>query len=329
MFQLSPDLLIMAGAATAGLVIVFAIGALLRPRHSLAKRAAGLSKRGKAAGTTQAAKPGSLRKDGDGAASALDGFARKSMPRMDKLQARFDRTGRQLKPGTYGLVCLGLAVLTFILVSVFGGFSEIIGLLLGLVSGVGLPYWVIGKMGDRRINAFTSQFPDAIDLMVRGLKSGLPVSQSIKSVGEEMPAPVGAEFKAVSDAVSFGQELEDALWQSAKRLDTAEFKFFVISLTVQKETGGNLAETLANLSDILRKRKQMRLKVKAMSSEARASAMLLGMLPFLMFGILYAMSPDYAGQLLSDSRGRLMLIGAGVLMAGGAFVMARLIKFEV
>ena len=142
-----------------------------------------------------------------------------------------------------------------------------------------------------------------------------------------MTDPVGPEFRRISDAVRLGQNLEDALWEASKRLDTPEFKFFVISLSVQRETGGNLAETLAKLSDILRSRKQM--KLKAMSSEAKASAMILGSLPFLMFALIYIMSPDYEQILFTDMRGRIMLGVALGMMAMGCGVMHKMVKFEI
>jgi tight adherence protein B len=181
----------------------------------------------------------------------------------------------------------------------------------------------------KRLARFIALFPDAIDLIVRGLKSGLPVIESVAAAGREMADPVGSEFRRIADAVKFGQTLEDAMWETAARLDTPEFKFFVISLAVQRETGGNLAETLGNLSDILRRRRQMRLKIKAMSSEARASAMILGSLPFVMFGIVYLMNPGYESMLFTDPRGRLVLIGGLVIMATGIAVMRKMVRFEI
>jgi tight adherence protein B len=188
---------------------------------------------------------------------------------------------------------------------------------------------VVGFLVNRRLNKFTSLFPEAIDLIVRGLKSGLPVSESIRTVGAEVPDPIGVEFRTVSDAVSLGQSLEEALWDAAKRLDTPEFKFFVVSLSIQRETGGNLAETLGNLADILRRRRQMRLKIKAMSSEARASAYILGSLPFVVFAAIMMINPGYAFQLFEDPRGHVLLgLGAASLVTG-ALVMAKMIRFEI
>jgi len=200
---------------------------------------------------------------------------------------------------------------------------------LGVLVGVGGPHLAVGRMIRRRHERFVALFPDAIDLIVRGIKSGLPVIESVAAVGREMADPVGVEFRRIADSVRFGQSIEDAMWETAGRLDTPEFRFFIISLTVQRETGGNLAETLGNLSDILRRRRQMRLKIKAMSSEARASAMILGSLPFVLFAIIFLMNPDYEMMLFTDPRGRLVLIGGLVTMAMGILVMRKMVRFEI
>ena len=201
--------------------------------------------------------------------------------------------------------------------------------LVGLVAGLGLPHFGVGFLAGRYRGKFTAVLPEAVDLMVRGLKSGLPVTESIASVAREMQQPLATEFRRVSDGVRFGRSLEDVLWEMARRLAVPEFNFFVISLSIQRETGGNLAETLTNLSDILRRRRQMRLKVKAMSSEAKASAWILGSLPFAMFGIVYCVNPGYASTLFNDPRG-LMMVGAGAVSLGIAVaVIMKMIRFEI
>lgn len=135
------------------------------------------------------------------------------------------------------------------------GLPLFLALLVGLFFGFGGPHWFIGKMIKRRVNKFTANFPDAIDLMVRGLRSGLPIAETLGIVSGEIPGPVGIEFRAVSDKMKIGRTMEGALQDTADRLGTPEFQFFVITLAIQRETGGNLAETLSNLSDVLRKRR--------------------------------------------------------------------------
>jgi len=201
--------------------------------------------------------------------------------------------------------------------------------MVGVVVGVGIPHLVIGIMGGRRRNKFNALFPEGIDLIVRGLKSGLPVSESIRVVGQEISDPVGVEFREVSDQIKFGKSLTDAMWSVAPRIDTPEFRFFIISLSIQQETGGNLAETLENLGQVLRKRKTLKLKIKALSSEAKASAYIIGSLPFLMFGILMMLNYGYASQLYTDPRG-IILVGCGfVSYAIGIGTMAKMVRFDV
>src|SRR6266699_19536 len=144
-------------------------------------------------------------------------------------------------------------------------------LLVGLGLGVSIPHIVIGKLGKRRVAAFINLFPDAIDLMVRALRSGLPISEAIIMASHEIGDPIGSEFRTIESGMRLGRDLESLLWDIGKRIDAPEFRFFIIALSVQRETGGNLAETLSNLADVLRRRRQMRAKVHAMASEARAS----------------------------------------------------------
>lgn len=261
--------------------------------------------------------------------SIADRLAKRLIPRPSMLRLRLLQTGRDITIGRYVMISLSCGICVAIISHVVAGLAVSLAALIGLAATVALPHIAIGTMIGRRQNRFIGVFPDAIDLMVRGLRSGLPVTETIAACGREMIDPVGPEFRRIADSVTLGQTLEDALWDAARRLDIAEFKFFVISLSVQKETGGNLAETLANLSEILRSRRQMKLKVKAMSSEARASALILGSLPFVMFVIIYLMSPDYISLLFTDQRGHFMLGGGLAMMTLGGFVMHRMVRFEI
>jgi tight adherence protein B len=256
-------------------------------------------------------------------------LAKRILPRQSALRNRLDRTGKKITIGTYALITIGVCLSVSVAAWLFGGLSPVLAMLSGFIAGVAGPHLVIGFLGARRKKKFLSILPDAIDLMVRGLKSGLPVTESIAAVGAELAEPVGTEFRRISDSVRFGQQLETAVWETAKRMDTPEFNFFVISMSIQRETGGNLAEALGNLSDILRARRQMQLKVKSMSSEARASAYILGFLPFIMFGIVNMVNPGYAGQLFADTRG-LIMVGVGLTsLIIGVAIMAKMVRFEI
>lgn len=251
------------------------------------------------------------------------------MPRRHMLRERLAKAGLRITPGQYALISVALALLTAVIVKFVVGGSTMIAVLCAVVIGLGLPHYFCSTAIHRRLSKFTKLFPEAIDLMVRGIKSGLPISETISSIGQEMVDPVGTEFQRITDSVKVGQTLEEALWDAARRLDTPEFKFFVISLSVQRETGGNLAETLENLSDVLRKRSQMQLKIKAMSSEARASAYIIGSLPFVVFGVLMLLNPKYVMTLFTDPRG-MIVIGIGLtMMVFGALVMAKMVRFEI
>jgi tight adherence protein B len=181
----------------------------------------------------------------------------------------------------------------------------------------------------KRINKFNSNFPDAIELMVRGLRSGLPITETLTVVASEVPGPVGIEFRMVSDKMKIGKTMEAALQDTADRLGTPEFQFFVITLAIQRETGGNLAETLSNLADVLRKRAQMKLKIRAMSSESKASAYIVGSLPFVVFGLVYMINPRYMGQFFTDDRLVVAGIGGMIWMAIGGAIMAKMVNFEI
>ncbi len=192
-----------------------------------------------------------------------------------------------------------------------------------------MPHFVIGRMGKRRVARFLNLFPDAIDLMVRALKSGLPMTEAIISAAHEVGDPVGSEFSTVESGMRMGRDLDSLLWDIAKRIDTPEFRFFIIALGVQRETGGNLAETLQNLSDLLRRRRSMRQKARAMASEARASTAILGSLPIVVTIILFMTSPKYIMTLFTDVRG-LILVGIALGMLGGGIgIMIRMAKFEI
>jgi tight adherence protein B len=251
-----------------------------------------------------------------------------SSSRRAALHLRLHRAGKGWTMRQYAYASVGLGALIMALVWFKTG-SLLLACGVALTAGLGLPHMVVGSQIKRRLKAFTSRFPDAIELLVRGLRSGLPVSETLVIVSSEVPGPVGQEFKLVTERLKIGRTMEDALQDTADRLNMAEFNFFCITLAIQRETGGNLAETLANLADVLRKRGQMKLKIRAMSSESKASAYIIGALPFIVFALVYWSNPQYLGGFFSDQR--LIVAGLGGLawMSIGGFIMARMINFEI
>ena len=257
-----------------------------------------------------------------------DGIAQRILPNPALLRRRLEQTGREWTLGQYMLVSLGMTTAAILFLSLRGA-PLLLAIGAGLFIGIGLPHFIVGKLISRRINQFTARFPDAIDLMVRGLRSGLPISETMGIVAKEVPGPVGVEFQTVVDKMKIGRTMEAALQDTADRLGTPEFQFFVISLAIQRETGGNLAETLANLSDVLRKRSAMKLKIRAMSSESKASAYIIGALPFIVFILIWFINQGYMIGFFTDERLIIAGIGGIIWMSIGAFIMAKMINFEI
>jgi tight adherence protein B len=250
------------------------------------------------------------------------------MSRTDRLRLRLQRTGKHWTIKQYFSVSVGVGVVVTGLALV-RGFPPMLSLPVGFMAGAGLPHFIVGYLINKRVKTFTSNFPDAIDLLVRGLRSGLPIAETLSVVAREVPGPVGEEFKLVTEKIRIGKTMEDALQDTASRLGTPEFQFFVITLSIQRETGGNLSETLSNLADVLRKRAQMKLKIRAMSSESKASAYIVGSLPFFVFGMVSWVNPAYLAGFFYEPR----LIVAGLIgmvwMSIGAFIMAKMVSFEI
>ncbi|CAN5394602.1 N/A [soil metagenome] len=261
-------------------------------------------------------------------ATKMDGIATRLLPNPAQLKKRLDMTGKNWTPGKY--LTAGIIIMLIIATLLkMKGLPILLCLLVGAFAGLFFPHLAVGYMIKKRVGQFNKRFPDAIELLVRGLRSGLPISETLGVVGSEVPGPVGEEFRSVSDKIKIGRTMDVAMQETADRLGTPEFQFFVISLTIQRETGGNLAETLSNLATVLRMRAQMKLKIKAMSSESKASAYIIGALPFIVFGLIYSINPNYMGGFFVDTR--LMITGGGGLiwMSLGAFIMSRMISFEI
>jgi len=250
------------------------------------------------------------------------------LPRKDLIEKRLAKAGMTVDLARYATISAMLGLAGILGTLSIGG-SFLLAIFGGIILGVGLPHMMVGRRIKKRMASFTKQFPEAMDLIVRGLKSGLPVNECIANVAQELPAPTGTEFQNITDSMRIGKQLEEALWETADRLDTPDFKFFVISLVVQRETGGNLGETLGNLAAILRQRQAMKLKIKALSGEAKASAWIMGMLPFIMLGLIMTMNYDYGIVLFTHPKAILAGIGAMIWMSIGIFIMSKMISFEV
>jgi tight adherence protein B len=320
------QLLMLSGSALLMMLLVYF--AFSGPNEQKIKKRRMSEVRERHANSTIAVVEAQMRRIHATRATKMDGIATRLLPNPAQLKKRLDMTGKDWTPGKYltvGLVIMGVLA-TILLIK---GLPFLLCLFVGLFAGLWIPHVAVGYMIKKRVGQFNKRFPDAIELLVRGLRSGLPISETLGVVASEVPGPVGEEFRAVSDKIKIGRTMDAAMQETADRLGTPEFQFFCISLTIQRETGGNLAETLSNLATVLRLRAQMKLKIKAMSSESKASAYIIGALPFIVFGLIYSINPKYMGGFFVDTR--LMMIGAGGLiwMSIGAFIMKQMISFEI
>lgn len=251
-----------------------------------------------------------------------------SSSRSEALAMRLDRTGKDWSLTQYMYASLGLALAIALVIYLRSG-ALLLSMGIGLVIGGGVPHMVVNYFIKKRTANFNAKFPDAIELLVRGLRSGLPVTETLAVVAQEVPGPVGIEFKGIVERIKIGKTMEESLQETADRLGIPEFNFFCITLAIQRETGGNLAETLSNLAEVLRKRSQMKLKIRAMSSESKASAYIVGALPFIVFGMIWWINPGYIGGFFEDDRLIVAGMGGMVWMSIGAFIMAKMVSFEI
>ncbi len=258
------------------------------------------------------------------------------IPDPENLTKRLRATGKKWTLSQYMTASAGIFLLVMLLL-LMRGFPFFLSLLIGLAAGLGLPHWWVGRLITKRVEQFTAKFPDALELLTRGLRSGLPITETLGVVAQEIPGPVGEEFKLITERIKIGRSMEQALQETADRLGTSEVQFFVITLAIQRETGGNLAETLSNLATVLRQRAQMKLKIRAMSSESKASAYIIGALPFLVFAMICYINFTYMSPFFTpDPTGLfglslMQVIGIGGLcwMGIGVFIMAQMVNFEI
>lgn len=251
-----------------------------------------------------------------------------SASRLEALAGRLDRTGKNWSLSQYFYASLGVTAVVALIVFLRSG-AFLLSMGIGILVGAGLPHMVVGFFIKKRTNNFNAKFPDGIELLVRGLRSGLPVTETLAVVAQEVPGPVGVEFKGIVERIKIGRTMEESLQETADRLGIPEFNFFCITLAIQRETGGNLAETLSNLADVLRKRSQMKLKIKAMSSESKASAYIVGSLPFIVFAMIMWINPSYMTGFFEDDRLIVAGLGGLVWMSIGGFIMAKMVSFEI
>ena len=243
------------------------------------------------------------------------------------LSSRLSQAGLDLSPQKFMIISAVLAAACFAMAMLAGG-----GLLgaagLAFAGGFGLPRWTLSFLKKRREKNFLKALPDAVDVIVRGIKAGLPLFESIKVVATDAPEPLKSEFLAIIETQAIGMPLGEACARLFDRMPVPEANFFGIVISIQQKSGGNLSEALGNLSKVLRDRKKMAEKIQAMSMEAKASAGIIGSLPPIVMLLVYLSTPDYISLLWTHPTGQLMLVGCVVWMSAGIFVMKRMINFD-
>ena len=243
------------------------------------------------------------------------------------LKYKIDQAGLTISPLYFHLVCLGLAAILGLVAFVFHVKFYVIPLI-SFAGGLGVPRWVLGFLCGRRRKAFSAEFANAIDVIVRGVRSGLPLNECLQIIARESQSPLKEEFQQIVDGQKMGLTLEQSLSRLYEAMPIAEVNFFAIVLTVQQKTGGNLSEALGNLSSVLRGRKTLKGKIAAFSSEAKASAMIIGSLPPMVMIMVYLSTPSYISLLWTERLGQIMLMGGVLWMASGIFVMRKMINFN-
>ena len=245
-----------------------------------------------------------------------------------KLREQLLQAGLRIEVWQYLAGSAALATLVLVLAEA-SGMGLTWGGLLAVTLGLGGPKLVLSIAAKKRLGQFASQFADALDVVVRGIRSGLPLGECIAIIGREMPDPVGGEFRQITEGTRIGLTLHEAMNRAVERMPMAEMRYFAIVLAIQQQTGGNLAETLAKLSEVLRSRKRMRDKVQSYAAEARASAAIIGSLPLVVMAMLALIAPQYIGVLFTSDAGNLLLaIGIGT-EAIGVLVMRNMINFDI
>lgn len=326
---MNADLIIIIAITAAGAIFLLLIGAVMftiamRPKMRLKKRVAAIGTLSGADGLSAKAESRRQKRiqdklKGVGESAKKEGIS-------DKVAASILQAGIQVNPTNFLLICIAMGI-AGALIPVIMGMQTIFIPIGAILIGIGLPRFFLRFTAKRRQGAFTKNFAEAIDVISRGIQSGLPVGECLNVIAREFEGPVGEEFTMIVEGQRLGLTLDDIMDRALKRIPTAEFKFFAIVLQIQKQTGGNLAETLENLSEVLRDRKRMKDKIQALSSEAKSSAAIIGSLPFAVTALLGIVNPEYIGILFGEGI-HLVYIGLSV-MGFGTFVMSKMINFDI
>lgn len=244
------------------------------------------------------------------------------------IRMRLQQAGLSITPRDFYIASIASGLVLAAAAVIIGGAPLMAGVAVAFVGGMGLPRWVLTKMTRRRQAKFLAELANAIDVIVRGIKSGLPINECIQVIARESPQPLAEEFQEVVDQQRMGVPLSECLERMCKRMPLQEIRFLAIVIAIQQQAGGNLSEALANLSSVLRDRFMLAMKVKALSAEAKASAIVLASLPPGVMAMVTVISPDYINPLFTTTIGNFMLVGGGLWMLTGVLIMRKMINFK-
>ncbi len=313
----------LATVAMGGVVYVF-IYPILSGERQTEKRLASVAK---PEPVTRVARAGQKSRRETVEAQLKEFEERHKQSKRQPLSVRIARAGLSWSKQQFFMISAGIGVVMFA-VGLFTGAGLYVALTLGFVGALGLPRWLLSFLKKRRESKFLDAFPDAVDIIVRGVKAGLPLLDCLKMITSELPEPVKSEFRAIVETQAIGMPLGEACGKLYEHMPVPEANFFGIVVSIQQRSGGNLAEALGNLSRVLRDRKKMKAKIRAMSQEAKASAAIIGALPVAVMTLVWLTSPQYISLLWTEPLGRVMLAGSAVWMTMGVLVMKKMINFD-
>jgi tight adherence protein B len=314
----------LAAAAIGGMAWVF-IYPLLSGQRKAEDRRASVAKAEPIAARQSQKDQRSRREQVEGSLKELE--ARRQKDKKISLNTRLTQAGLDWTPQKF-MIASGIMAAVCFAVALFAGGGPIGAIGLAFAAGFGLPRWGLSFLKKRREKAFLKALPDAVDVIVRGIKAGLPLFESIKVVAADAPEPLKSEFLAIIETQAIGMPLGEACGRLFERMPVPEANFFGIVIAIQQKSGGNLSEALGNLSKVLRDRKKMAEKIQAMSMEAKASAGIIGSLPPIVMLLVYLSTPDYISLLWTHPTGQLMLVGCVIWMSMGILVMKKMINFD-
>jgi tight adherence protein B len=314
----------MVATAIGGVAYVF-IYPLLSGERKIEQRRANVTRSEPAARATGRTQQKSRREQVEETLKEIDVKAKK--PKSLPLPMRISQAGLSWSKNQFMMISGGLGLFAFVMVFVFIG-SLLPAVAIGFAAAFGVPRWLLSFLKKRREKKFLHNFPDGVDVIVRGIKAGLPLLDSLKIIALDAQEPIKSEFKTIIETQTIGMPIGEACVKLYERMPLPEANFFGIVISIQQKAGGNLSEALGNLSRVLRDRKKMKAKIQAMSMEAKASASIIGALPIAVGTLVYLTSPDYIELLWTTDLGRIMMAGSAVWMGIGVFVMKQMINFD-